>query len=109
MDGLLAGRWAMWAMAVAMMLPSASPLLLSYGVIARRTAPDSAARQVYAITGGYVVAWTLFSLRNRAPACAQAAVVRSLDDAAAVAIGHGPPRLFKASDQRRREASGSYR
>src|SRR5438552_18597820 len=39
--------WAMWAvMMIAMMLPSASPLLLTYGVIARRSTPASATSQI---------------------------------------------------------------
>jgi predicted metal-binding membrane protein len=55
--------WAMWAvMMTAMMLPSASPLILLYGAAARRSAPDSAARQTYALAAGYLVAWAAFSL-----------------------------------------------
>ena len=55
--------WAMWAVMMAgMMLPSASPLLLLYGVVVRRSAPGTAAGQVYALAGGYLTAWTLFSL-----------------------------------------------
>lgn len=61
----LALLWAMWAvMMVGMMLPSATPLLLTYGVVARRSAPGSstASRQIYALAGGYLAAWVLFSL-----------------------------------------------
>jgi predicted metal-binding membrane protein len=56
--------WAMWAvMMVAMMLPSASPMLLLYGAIARRSAgADVASRQIYALAAGYVAVWALFSL-----------------------------------------------
>jgi predicted metal-binding membrane protein len=55
--------WAMWAvMMVGMMLPSASPVLLLYGVVARRSAPGAAARQIYALAAGYLVIWALFSL-----------------------------------------------
>jgi predicted metal-binding membrane protein len=57
--------WAMWAvMMVAMMLPSASPLLLLYGVAARRAAPvaSAASRQVYVLAAGYLSVWALFSL-----------------------------------------------
>jgi len=55
--------WAMWAvMMTAMMLPSASPLLLLYGVIARRSMQASAARQIYALAAGYLMVWTVFSL-----------------------------------------------
>ena len=45
-----------------MMLPSASPVLLLYGFIARRSAQKSAARQIYAIASGYLMVWTVFSL-----------------------------------------------
>jgi predicted metal-binding membrane protein len=61
----LALLWAMWAvMMVGMMLPSASPMLLLYGSVARRAAPEAsaAARQIYALTAGYLVVWALFSL-----------------------------------------------
>jgi predicted metal-binding membrane protein len=55
--------WAMWAvMMTAMMLPSASPTLLLYGAIARRSMPPSAAHQLYALAAGYLTAWTVFSL-----------------------------------------------
>jgi predicted metal-binding membrane protein len=54
----------MWAvMMLGMMLPSASPMLLSYGAIARRSATDaqSASRQTYAMAAGYLVVWFTFS------------------------------------------------
>ena len=55
--------WAMWAVMMAgMMLPSASPALILYGVVARRSAPQASARQIYALAGGYLLVWTLFSL-----------------------------------------------
>jgi predicted metal-binding membrane protein len=55
--------WAMWVvMMTAMMLPSASPLLLLYGVAARRTAHATAGRQIYALAAGYLMIWTAFSL-----------------------------------------------
>src|SRR5688500_8490523 len=57
--------WAMWAvMMVGMMLPSASPMLLLYGSVARRSATgaSAASRQIYALAAGYLVAWALFSL-----------------------------------------------
>jgi predicted metal-binding membrane protein len=55
--------WAMWAvMMTAMMLPSASPMLLTYGVIARRSMHLSAARQIYALAGGYLLVWAGFSI-----------------------------------------------
>jgi len=61
----LALLWAMWAvMMIGMMLPSASPLLLLYGSVARRSATERAAasRQIYLLAAGYVAAWVLFSL-----------------------------------------------
>jgi predicted metal-binding membrane protein len=48
--------WAMWAvMMTGMMLPSASPLLLLYGFVARRSAQGTAARQLYALAAGYLM------------------------------------------------------
>jgi predicted metal-binding membrane protein len=55
--------WAMWVvMMTGMMLPSASPLLLLYGAIVRRSAEATAGRQVYALAAGYLFVWSLFSL-----------------------------------------------
>ena len=55
--------WAMWTvMMTGMMLPSASPLILLYGVAARRSAPATATRQTYALAAGYLLAWAVFSL-----------------------------------------------
>jgi len=57
--------WAMWAaMMVGMMLPSASPMLLLYGGLARRSATEASAasRQTYAFAAGYLVVWALFSV-----------------------------------------------
>ena len=55
--------WAMWAvMMVAMMLPIASPLVLLYAAAARRSAPQTASQQTYALAAGYVLAWTAFSV-----------------------------------------------
>ena len=55
--------WAMWAvMMTGMMLPSASPLLLLYGVAARRSSPESSAGLVYALAAGYLAIWAVFSL-----------------------------------------------
>jgi predicted metal-binding membrane protein len=57
--------WAMWAvMMLGMMLPSAAPMLLTYGTIVRRSAttPGAAARQTYALAAGYLVVWALFSV-----------------------------------------------
>src|SRR5436190_14011054 len=60
----LALLWAMWAvMMVGMMLPSASPMLLLYGGVARRsvTGASAASRQIYALAAGYLIVWALFS------------------------------------------------
>jgi predicted metal-binding membrane protein len=57
--------WAMWAvMMVGMMLPSASPLLLLYGSVARRSATGASAAsgQIYALAAGYLAVWAVFSL-----------------------------------------------
>jgi predicted metal-binding membrane protein len=58
----LALLWAMWAvMMVGMMLPSASPMLLLYGGVARRSGTSAASRQIYALAAGYVMVWASFS------------------------------------------------
>jgi predicted metal-binding membrane protein len=55
--------WAMWAvMMTGMMLPSASPVVLLYGVVARRSAQRTGARQLYALAAGYLTLWLVFSL-----------------------------------------------
>jgi predicted metal-binding membrane protein len=55
--------WAMWAvMMTGMMLPSAAPLVLLYGAAVRRSAPQTATLQTYALAAGYLIAWTMFSL-----------------------------------------------
>ena len=55
--------WAMWTVMMAgMMLPSASPLVLLYGAMARRSAQETAGRQIYALALGYLVVWAGFSL-----------------------------------------------
>ncbi len=61
----LALLWAMWAvMMVGMMLPSASPMLLLYGGVARRSAAGAsvASRQIYALAAGYLIVWALYSV-----------------------------------------------
>jgi predicted metal-binding membrane protein len=61
----LALLWAMWAvMMIGMMLPSATPMLLLYGVVARRSAAEmsAASRRIYALAAGYLAVWALFSL-----------------------------------------------
>jgi len=53
----------MWTvMMVAMMLPSASPLLLIYnGVAKRTTVPGYSPSNVYLVALGYLLVWTVFS------------------------------------------------
>jgi predicted metal-binding membrane protein len=55
--------WAMWAvMMIAMMLPSAAPLLLLYGAAVRRRSPAAPRHAVYALALGYVALWAAFSV-----------------------------------------------
>jgi len=55
---------AMWVvMMTAMMLPTATPLILLYATAARRSAePANSARRVYALAAGYLLVWGLFSI-----------------------------------------------
>ncbi|MBI2186554.1 MAG: DUF2182 domain-containing protein [Acidobacteria bacterium] len=55
--------WAMWGVMMAgMMLPSASPMLMLYGTMARRgPSAGSAVAGVVAMAGGYLLVWLLFS------------------------------------------------
>jgi predicted metal-binding membrane protein len=56
--------WAMWAvMMTAMMLPTATPLILLYAAAARRNEEvDRPARDIYALAAGYLFVWALFSV-----------------------------------------------
>ena len=55
--------WAMWAvMMAAMMLPSATPMLLFYGGAVRKSGAPDALRRVYAMAAGYLLVWSLFSV-----------------------------------------------
>src|SRR5690242_8732958 len=55
--------WAMWAvMMTGMMIPSASPMLLLFGAIARRSSQESAALRIYVLAAGYLIVWAVFSL-----------------------------------------------
>jgi predicted metal-binding membrane protein len=56
--------WAMWAvMMTAMMLPTATPLILLYAAAARSNVEtESPARRIYALAAGYVLVWSLFSV-----------------------------------------------
>jgi predicted metal-binding membrane protein len=51
-------------MMAGMMLPSASPLFLLYGGVARRSAAATSitSRQTYALAAGYLAVWATFSL-----------------------------------------------
>jgi predicted metal-binding membrane protein len=62
--GHLALLFAMWVVMMAgMMLPSATPILLLYaGVIRKSPESERARAHVYAFAGGYLVVWTVFSL-----------------------------------------------
>src|SRR5687768_18310569 len=59
----LALLFAMWAaMMIGMMLPSAAPTLLIYGMVARRgDGATDAPLRVNVFAGGYLVVWTVFS------------------------------------------------
>jgi predicted metal-binding membrane protein len=55
--------WAMWAvMMSAMMLPSASPLLLLYAGALRTRGDARVGRKMYAMAAGYLLVWALFSV-----------------------------------------------
>ncbi|MEX1127341.1 MAG: DUF2182 domain-containing protein [Vicinamibacterales bacterium] len=59
----LALLWAMWAvMMVAMMLPSAAPMILLAGGAAREHDAKASARRTYLLALGYVVVWAVFSI-----------------------------------------------
>ena len=52
-----------WTMMIAMMLPSASPMILLYTALIRRTKKTkSIIRQVISFISGYLLAWAAFSL-----------------------------------------------
>jgi predicted metal-binding membrane protein len=76
--------FAMWAvMMVAMMIPSASPMIEMYARIAHGQA-GSHPSQTWAFAGGYVAAWTLFSA---AATAAQWALDRAAMLPAAMRLG----------------------
>jgi predicted metal-binding membrane protein len=80
---------AMWSvMMVAMMLPSAAPLIVLYGAAARRSAPRTAGRQIYALAAGYLVVWTAFSVGATAlqRALASLLLVSPMMEAASVGV-----------------------
>ena len=54
---------AMWSvMMTAMMLPSASPLVLLYAGALRTSADSQVGRKTYAMAAGYLLVWALFSV-----------------------------------------------
>ena len=88
--------FAMWvAMMVAMMLPSALPMLLMFHHVAQNDpAVDSPARRTWAFAGGYVLAWTVFSLVATLLqwALAEAALLSPMMVSASPWLGGGAPR-----------------
>ncbi len=69
MEGTWDGRYLlliflMWAvMMVGMMLPSAAPTLLLFATVLRKSDPQNApVARTYVFAGGYLLAWTAFSL-----------------------------------------------
>jgi predicted metal-binding membrane protein len=84
--GWLGAAFAMWAlMMVAMMLPSAAPMILIYARLPGAGAPRPGLRLTTAFALAYVAVWTAFSA---AAAVAQAVLISSgLVDAAALAVG----------------------
>ena len=55
--------WAMWAvMMIAMMLPSAAPLVLLYAGALHAQRERRARRSIYALALGYLLVWGLFSV-----------------------------------------------
>jgi len=54
--------FAMWAvMMTAMMLPSAAPMLMLYIAVVRKSDESTLARRTYALAGGYLLMWAMFS------------------------------------------------
>jgi predicted metal-binding membrane protein len=55
--------WAMWALMMAgMMLPTAAPMLLAFGAMARRVDPPRPPAHALAFGTGYLAVWALFSV-----------------------------------------------
>ena len=68
--GQLAFLFAMWtAMMAGMMLPSAAPTLLVYGMVARRDDAPGAALRIHLFAGGYLVVWAAFSAAATVAQC----------------------------------------
>jgi predicted metal-binding membrane protein len=56
---VLFGMWAV--MMAAMMLPSVAPMLMLYIAVVRRSDESMLARRAYALAGGYLLMWSIFS------------------------------------------------
>ena len=57
---LMSFMW--WIMMIAMMLPSAAPMILLHSAIQRKSSAGRAPSGTVAFTGGYLIAWAGFSL-----------------------------------------------
>jgi predicted metal-binding membrane protein len=89
--------WAMWAvMMIGMMLPSASPMLLLYGLVSRRNATGAGSRGLYALAAGYLSAWALFSTAATALQRALAALLLLSPMMEATSAWLGPSLLLVA-------------
>ncbi len=84
--GYIGSAFLMWAiMMVAMMLPSAAPMILLHEVFSRKNGFSSAAPVAFALA--YFMLWAAFALLA---AMAQAALIEAgLVDAASLALGNG--------------------
>ena len=98
--------FAMWtAMMTGMMLPSAAPTLLVYGMVARRDDAADAPLRVHLFAGGYLVVWTAFS----AVATAGAAGVHQHGRAVADDGERSAPVVGRRHARRRRRSISSRR
>ena len=80
----LALMW--WLMMIAMMLPSAAPAILLYGLVRERRGDDARVAQTWVFLAGYIAAWLLFSLVAAAAQHMLAGPASSLGNAAAGAV-----------------------
>src|SRR6478609_6398941 len=60
--GLTLVTAASWWWIPAMMLPSAAPMLMLYIAVIRRSGETAFARRAYALAGGYLSVWLIFSV-----------------------------------------------
>jgi len=85
---LIFGMWAV--MMVGMMLPSAAPAILLYAMVMRNSAgAEAPVARTYAFAGGYVLAWTAFSLAATLLqwALAELALLSPMMESASPALG----------------------